>query len=91
MQYIDIYDTHEGYELCSGSSESFSQPSPRPGALLGAAQTASSPGDSGPAYEPVTARYTWPWQTLSAWRGTCQRLILTVDDGSTHGAALRFR
>ena len=23
MQYVDIYDTHEGYELCSGSSESF--------------------------------------------------------------------
>ena len=61
------------------------------GAPLGAAQTASSPGDSGLAYDPVTARYTWPWQTLSAWRGTCQTLVLTLDDGSTHGAALRFR
>ena len=35
-------------------------------------------------------RYTLQWQSERSWVGTCRQLALTLDDGSTHRANVRF-
>ena len=34
--------------------------------------------------------YTYPWETLEEWAGTCRELVLTRDDGKQHRAFFRF-
>jgi hypothetical protein len=34
--------------------------------------------------------YTYIWKTSPGWVGTCRKLIVTLTDGSTHGALFRF-
>ena len=34
--------------------------------------------------------YTYPWNTLEEWSGTCRELVLTRDDGVQHRAFFRF-
>lgn len=56
---------------------------PRPIPVL-----AETPGNSG-----LTAgqgHYTFPWQTLSEWGGTCREFVLTRSDGIQHRAYFRF-
>ncbi len=49
-----------------------------------------TPGNSGLAYDPATDRYTYPWQTLKEWNGTCREFVLTRADGVQHRAYFRF-
>jgi hypothetical protein len=41
-------------------------------------------------YNPVSDRYTFVWKTSGAWVGTCRRLVIKLDDGTTHTADFRF-
>jgi len=36
-------------------------------------------------------RYTFMWATEKAWAGSCKELLLTLRDGTTHGAYVSFR
>jgi hypothetical protein len=36
-------------------------------------------------------RYTFMWATDSSWAGSCKELLLTLRDGTTHGAFVSFR
>lgn len=42
------------------------------------------------AYNAGPDRYTLQWQSDRSWAGTCRRLAVTLDDGTTHGALVRF-
>jgi predicted extracellular nuclease len=41
-------------------------------------------------YNPLSDRYTFVWKTSGAWVGTCRRLVIKLDDGTTHTADFRF-
>lgn len=41
-------------------------------------------------YKPETGRYEYAWKLDPAWRGTCRRLLLRLDDGSMHEARFFF-
>jgi hypothetical protein len=41
-------------------------------------------------YNPLNDRYTFVWKTSGAWADTCRRLVLELDDGTTHTANFRF-
>lgn len=41
---------------------------------------------AGLRYEPVADQYVYVWPTDKAWAGTCRRLTLTLNDGTTHSA-----
>ena len=49
-----------------------------------------TPGNSGLAYDPATDRYTYPWQTVREWEGTCREFVLTRTNGVQHRAYFRF-
>jgi extracellular elastinolytic metalloproteinase len=34
--------------------------------------------------------FTYPWQTLEGWAGTCREVVVTRDDGKQHRAFFRF-
>jgi hypothetical protein len=36
-------------------------------------------------------RYTFMWATDRAWAGSCKELLLTLRDGTNHGASVNFR
>jgi hypothetical protein len=42
-------------------------------------------------YNPGPDRYTFMWATDRAWSGSCKELLLTLRDGTTHGAYVSFR
>ena len=42
-------------------------------------------------YDTSTDTYQYVWKTSSAWAGTCQRLDLVLNDGSTHSATFQMR
>jgi hypothetical protein len=48
-------------------------------------------GSSGLQYDPSSNQYTYVWKTSSAWSGTCRRLHVTLNDGSTHSATFQFK
>jgi uncharacterized delta-60 repeat protein len=41
-------------------------------------------------YDEDDDRYVYVWKTMKAWGGTCRRLTVTLDDGTTHRANFRF-
>jgi hypothetical protein len=43
-----------------------------------------------PTVNPPIGQYVYLWKTDKAWAGTCQRLDLTLDDGTTHSASFSF-
>ena len=43
------------------------------------------------SYDPKHDRYTFMWATDKSWAGSCKELLLTLRDGTTHGAYVRFR
>jgi extracellular elastinolytic metalloproteinase len=49
-----------------------------------------SPGGSGLSYDAKTGTYTFPWQTDSAWAGTCREAVLTRKDGAQHRSYFFF-
>ncbi len=38
----------------------------------------------------VGTSYTYVWKTNATWAGTCRKLLVTLVDGTTHGALFRF-
>jgi extracellular elastinolytic metalloproteinase len=34
--------------------------------------------------------FTYPWETLEGWAGTCREVVVTRDDGKQHRAFFRF-
>lgn len=51
----------------------------------------SSPAAGSLTYNARTDRYTFMWATDKAWAGSCKELLLTLRDGTTHGAFVSFR
>ena len=43
------------------------------------------------SYNARTDRYTYMWSTEKSWAGSCKELLLTLRDGTTHGAYVSFR
>jgi hypothetical protein len=43
------------------------------------------------SYDPVNDRYTYVWKTKRSWAGTCRRLEVALNDGSSHLTDVRFR
>ena len=39
----------------------------------------------------ATDRYTYVWKTEKSWKGSCRRLTVRLDDGSTHVLPFQFR
>jgi hypothetical protein len=52
----------------------------------------STPSTPGNSRLTVTASgvFTYPWQTLEEWAGTCREVVVTRDDGKQHRAFFRF-
>jgi hypothetical protein len=48
-------------------------------------------GASSLSYDSTTEQYTYVWKTNAAWRNTCRRLVIKLNDGTTHTANFRFR
>ena len=53
-------------------------------------ETAAS-GETGLIYDAASGQYSVNWRTVKAWKGTCRRLTVSLDDGSTHSAIVMFR
>jgi hypothetical protein len=51
----------------------------------------SSPATGSLGYSAGPDRYTFAWRTDKAWVGSCKELLLTLRDGTTHGAYVGFR
>jgi extracellular elastinolytic metalloproteinase len=50
-----------------------------------------NPGGSGLTYDATRDRYTYPWQTLGSWAGTCRIVVLQFTDGVSQVAYFRLR
>jgi pimeloyl-ACP methyl ester carboxylesterase len=48
-------------------------------------------GGSSLSYDASTDTYTYVWKTVSSWSGTCRRLTLKLNDGTTATADFKFR
>ena len=35
--------------------------------------------------------YTYTWKTLSAWKGTCRELVVTLSDNTEHRATFQIK
>ena len=51
----------------------------------------TSAGGSSLSYNQATDTYTYTWKTNTAWAGTCRRLLIVLNDNTTHDADFRFR
>jgi hypothetical protein len=43
------------------------------------------------AYSAGSGNYTYAWQTLKTWKGTCREFALTLKDGTVHKALFRIK
>jgi uncharacterized repeat protein (TIGR01451 family) len=48
-------------------------------------------GSSSLSYDATTDQYIYVWKTSNSWAGTCRKLIITLNDGTTHIAYFKFR
>jgi hypothetical protein len=48
-------------------------------------------GASSLSYDAATDTYTYIWKTDRAWKGTCRKLIVKLNDGSEHVANFQFK
>jgi hypothetical protein len=48
-------------------------------------------GASSLSYDATTDQYKYVWKTDKAWKGTCRKLILKFNDGSTREALFQFK
>jgi len=51
---------------------------------------ASTSGNSGLQYDPLTDQYIYVWKTDRNWAGKCAEFELTLKDGTSHEAWFRF-
>ena len=59
-------------------------------APIGGTEPAPNPSWDSLFYQAHTGRYSYPWKTTTAYRGTCREFVLTLDDQSVHTAWLQF-
>ena len=59
-------------------------------APLGPYEPAATPNWDSFGYQAYTDRYYFPWKTTRAVRNTCREFTLSLTDGTTHSAYLRF-
>jgi hypothetical protein len=59
-------------------------------APLGPYEPAATPSWDSFGYQAYTGRYSFPWKTTRAYRSTCREFTLSLTDGTTHSAYLRF-
>jgi hypothetical protein len=57
----------------------------------GATTNDSSSATGSLTYNAGPDRYAFMWATDKAWAGTCKELLLTLRDGTSHGAYVSFR
>lgn len=48
-------------------------------------------GSSSLSYDATTDQYKYVWKTNAAWKGTCRKLVLQFNDGSTREALFQFK
>ncbi len=48
-------------------------------------------GGSSLSYDATTDQYKYVWKTDKAWKGTCRKLVLKFNDGSTREALFQFK
>jgi DNA-binding beta-propeller fold protein YncE len=48
-------------------------------------------GGSSLNYDASTDQYIYVWKTDAAWAGTCQQLVVQLNDGSVHRANFKFK
>jgi hypothetical protein len=53
-------------------------------------QPTVSPRGTPLSYDPVQQRYTYPWKTDKAWKGTCRQFVLELNDGTRVIANFEF-
>ena len=51
----------------------------------------STAGASSLSYDATTDRYNYVWKTDKAWKGTCRKLVLKFNDGTTREALFQFK
>jgi IPT/TIG domain len=78
---------NQGLRVISDGSPTVQRVNCHTGAPLGPAAPAASDGF---AYDRLTGRYVYQWQTSRRFAGTCQDFILRLTDGSTHTADFAF-
>jgi hypothetical protein len=62
------------------------------GELLARGRTRTQPlGNAGLSYDTVSGVYTYRWQTLASWAGTCRQFQVTLTDGTFYSAKFTFR
>ena len=81
---------NQGLGILAAGSPSSVQVSCQSKAPIGTPVLASGSGNSGLTYDASTDTYTFVWKTDQSWAGTCRRLDLTLDDGTTHSAQMQF-
>jgi extracellular elastinolytic metalloproteinase len=60
------------------------------GEAMGPLQETRTPGNSTLTYNPEEDRYTYPWQSVRNWAGTCRELVLDFGDGIAFRANFHF-
>jgi hypothetical protein len=48
-------------------------------------------GKSSLSYDATTDQYVYVWKTLKAWAGTCRKLVVLLNDGTSHEADFTFK
>lgn len=82
---------YQGLDILAAGSPSYQQVNCSTGAIIGTAQMISSPGTSSLSYNTSTDQYQINWKTDKSLSGTCQRLNVTLNDGSNHTADFQFK
>jgi len=54
-------------------------------------ETTSTSGSSSLSYDAASDTYSYVWKSDKSWAGTCRRLVVALDDGSTHVANFKFK
>lgn len=61
------------------------------GAVTDEVESTVTAGQSSLSYDPGSDTYTYVWKTDPAWAGTCRRLVVGLDDATTHNADFTMR
>ncbi len=48
-------------------------------------------GSSSLSYDATADTYTYIWKTEKAWKGTCRKLVVKLNDGTTLEANFQFK
>ncbi len=76
--------------LAPGAPTSVEVPCDAIGEPAGGGEPAISRSVRGLRYSARRDRYAFDWRTQRVWAGTCRQFMLTLSDGTTHRALLRF-